>query len=149
MYTNMSIVDAAKSHPYEDTLSPKRFGTVSPLDPELFSRIDDFADALLKGESDGKYSPIEVAHWLHGLAETAAKQLTEAESKSKEGNTPEFRRLAADVRIESGLGRFFAWKFQAGVLYRLFDRSGHPPALREALIAYRAARMAWATDRLR
>ncbi|HWA85040.1 MAG TPA: hypothetical protein VG710_02360, partial [Opitutus sp.] len=45
MYANMAIVDEpAERMPYFDTLSPRRFGFVSPLDPELFSRIVDFAD---------------------------------------------------------------------------------------------------------
>src|SRR5439155_530116 len=38
VYTSMSVVDPAVPHPYSDTPSPKRFGTVSPLDPALFSR---------------------------------------------------------------------------------------------------------------
>src|SRR5207253_5608469 len=67
IYTNMSVVDAAVPHPYGDTPSPKRFGAVSSLDPALFSRVDDFADALLKGEHDGRYSPLEVAQWLQEL----------------------------------------------------------------------------------
>ena len=42
--------------------------TVSPLDPQLFSRMNDFADELLKGERSGKYSPIEVAQWIEDYA---------------------------------------------------------------------------------
>ena len=48
------------------------FGNVSPFDPELFSRINDFADELLKGQRSAKYSPLEVAQWLEDLAATAA-----------------------------------------------------------------------------
>jgi hypothetical protein len=54
IYTNMPIVDPARPHPYGDTPSPRRFGAVSPLDPELFSRIDDFADELLRTGGSGK-----------------------------------------------------------------------------------------------
>ncbi len=43
VYTNMPIADTAGRDPYTDTPSPKRFGTVSPLDPQLFSRIEDYA----------------------------------------------------------------------------------------------------------
>src|SRR5207248_1609177 len=69
IYTNMSIVDAAVAHPYGDTPSPKRFGMISPLDPALFSRIDDFAEELWKDRPSGKYSPLEVAQWLQDLAD--------------------------------------------------------------------------------
>ncbi len=46
----MPIVDAGRSQPYGDTPSPKRFGTVSPLDPEFFSTIEEFADELVAGQ---------------------------------------------------------------------------------------------------
>ena len=68
--------------PYTDSPSPRVFGTVSPLDPQLFSRIDDFADELLKGEQSGKYSPIEVASWLEEYAATAATALSRADTRA-------------------------------------------------------------------
>jgi len=144
MYTNMPIVDAARPHPYGDTPSPKRFGTVGPLDPELFSRVDDFAAELLSGERSGKYSPSDVAAWLEDGANEAARHLAEAEAQVADRNAPAFRRLAVDVALLGGLGRFFSWKLRAGVLYALYERSGDRTALREALKAYRSARQAWA-----
>jgi hypothetical protein len=144
IYTNMSIVDASRPHPYGDTPSPKRFGTVSPLDPQLFARVDDYAEALLRGQSDGKYCPIEVAQWLENLAEAAMRCLQDAETKMPDRNAPAFRRLAVDVTIQSGLGWFFAAKLRAGVLYAIYDRTGDPKALQEALKAYRTARDVWA-----
>lgn len=64
MSYNMPVVDPNRRQPYGDTPSPKRFGTVSPLDPQLFTRIDDFAEQLLRGETDGKYTPADVAATL-------------------------------------------------------------------------------------
>lgn len=139
MYTNMSIVDADKKSPYGDTPSPKRFGTVSPLDPELFARVDDFAEELLKGERGAKVTPAEVAAWLEQMAAASAKHLAQAEASAR----PEFRRMAIDVAITIGLGRFFAWKLRSGVLWALYDRTGERAALEEALKAYRAARATW------
>jgi hypothetical protein len=144
MYTNMPIVDAARAHPYTDTPSPRRFGTVSPFDPELFARVDDFAEELLKQGRSGKYSPVDVAQWLEDFAQTAAKRLAQADSELGGGGGPEFRRLALDVAIQSGLGRFFAGKLRSGVLWALYERSGDRTALEESLKAYRAARSVWA-----
>jgi hypothetical protein len=144
MYTNMPIVDASRPHPYGDTPSPKRFGTVSPLDPQLFARVDDYAEALIQGEPVAKYSPVEVAQWLDDLAEAALSRLHEAEAQIADRNSPAFRRLAVDVTIQSGLGRFFAAKLRAGVLYAIYDRTGDSKAMEEALKAYRAARAIWA-----
>jgi hypothetical protein len=129
IYTNQSLVEPAKAE-YSDTPSPRVFGNTSPLDPQLFSRINDFAGELLEGERTGKYSPIEVAQWLEDLA--AAVKPVKA------------RRVDIDVAIQAGLGRFFAAKFRAGVLYAIYERTGDRSALQEALNRYRAARAAWA-----
>jgi hypothetical protein len=112
MYTNQPIVDGVKHH-YSDTPTPRTFGNTSPLDPQLFSRINDFPDR------SGKYSPIEVAQWLEDLA-----------AKSRP--------------FEAAIGQFFASKFRAGVLYRVFESTGDRPALEAALKTYTAARSTWA-----
>ncbi|MEK7405840.1 MAG: hypothetical protein AAB225_12090 [Acidobacteriota bacterium] len=143
VYTNQPIVDPNRRHPYGDSPSPRVFGNVSPLDPQLFSRINDFADELLKGERSGKYSPVEVAQWLEDWANAAANHLARAEAQAAGKGSPEFRRLAIDVAIQAGLGRFFGAKLRSGVLYAIYERSGDRTALAEALKAYRNARAAW------
>ncbi len=131
IYTNQSLVEPSKRE-YTDTPSPKTFGNTSPLDPQLFSRINDFVDELLKGDRSGKYSPIEVAQWLEDLVEAA-----------QPGKL--IRRVDVDVAIQSGLGRFFAAKFRAGVLYGIHARTGDRTALEKAIAFYRTARAAWAS----
>jgi hypothetical protein len=145
MYYNMPIVDAQRRHPYSDTLTPKRFGAVSPLDPEFFLRVDDFAEQLLKGEASAKLSPTWVATQLESLAFAARKSLVTAQSKIKALGFPEFRRAAADISIQSGLGNFFAAKFRAATLFAIYERSKHLPALERAVGLYKKARAAWAS----
>ncbi len=130
IYTNQSLAEPSKTE-YGDTPSPKTFGNTSPLDPQIFSRIGDFADELLKGERSGKYSPIEVAQWLEDLADAAARPV-------------KTRGVEIDVAIQAGLGKFFAAKFRAGVLYAIHERTGDRTALEESLRFYRVARAAWA-----
>ncbi|MEJ2007062.1 MAG: twin-arginine translocation signal domain-containing protein [Acidobacteriota bacterium] len=122
MYTNMPIVDAAANHLYHDTLPPRIFNNVSPFDPEMFSQINDFADEMLKGNRTGKYSPLEVAQWLEDFAQAATDHLAEAGKHDSNPPSPDFQRLAVDVSIQAGLGRFFAWKTRSGVLYALHDQ---------------------------
>lgn len=129
IYTNQSLVEPSRTE-YGDTPSPKTFGNTSPLDPQLFSRINDFADEMVKGERSGKYSPIDVAYWLEFLAG--------ASQPAKDA------RADIDVAILSGLGVFFGAKFRAGVLYRIHERTGDRSALEEAIKYYRDARTAWA-----
>lgn len=144
MYFNQSLVDPGRGNPYGDTPAPKVFGNVSPLDPELFLRINDYAAELLSGEPGGKYTPIDAAQWLEDYAEAAARYLAEAQRRTRNQNTPEYRRWAVDVRIQIGLGRFFGAKLRAAVLYGLFEQSGKRAALVASLQAYRRARNAWA-----
>jgi len=144
IYTNMPIVDPKRGHPYGDTMSPKRFSAVSSLDPEFFSRMDDFAEELLSGGVTARYSPARVALWLDDAATRADAALSVATAKITDRRSAEFRRLAADATIQAGLGRFFAAKFRAGTLFAIYERSGDPAALAAALKFYREARKHWA-----
>jgi hypothetical protein len=143
MYVNMPIVDAKRPHPYGDTMSPKRFGAVSTLDPELFSRVDDFAEELLAAKNSAKYSPVWVASMLESSAWAAEKSLELARHQCGQPETPEFRRLATDVALQCGLGHFFGLKFRAAILYALYEKSGSQAPLRVALATYKDARAAW------
>ncbi len=143
VYMNMSIVDDTHPEPFTDTPSPKRFGAVSPLDPQLFARVDDFADELLAGEPGAKYTPVEVAQALEDLAGTADQHLADAVAAAGGGPPPAFRRLAIDVRAQRTLGRFFGRKLRAAVLYALYERTGDDDLGAEAVKAYRAARQLW------
>jgi hypothetical protein len=144
MYTNFSIADPNNKNPYFDTPSPKVFGNVSPMDPQLFSRINDFAEELLANKRNGKYSPIEYAQWIEDFADAAAEHLEQAKTESRVKNTPEFRRVAIDVDILVGLGHFFGSKFRAGVLYAVFEQSGDREALELSVKMYQKAREYWA-----
>ena len=143
MYTNQAIVDAAHPGPYSDTPSPRVFGNVSPFDPQLFSRVNDFADELLTGQRTGKYSPIEVAQWIEDHAAAAAKHLTQAEARAVAKDRPEHRRLATDIALQAGLGKFFGAKLRSGVLFRIHEKTGDRTALEQSVKAYKAARGAW------
>ena len=143
MYVNMSIVDASHPEPFTDTPTPKRFGAVSPLDPQLFSRIDDFAGALVDGPVDGRYSPAEVARDLDSLATAAADRLAEARRATTDRHGTAFRRFTIDATVQVELGRFFANKLRSGVLFALFERTGDRGLLAEAVRSYRSAREAW------
>jgi hypothetical protein len=149
LYVNHSLIDAAHPGSYSDTPAPKVFGNVSPIDPQLFYRINDYADDLLERNESGKYSPQEVAGWLEDYVEQARQSLTRAiekqqqPAKSQHAPSPEFRRLASDVLIQMGLGRFFAAKIRSAILYRIFEKTGEQRALRSSLEQYKLARDHW------
>jgi hypothetical protein len=144
IYTNLSIPDPNNENAPFDTPSPKVFDKVSPMDPQLFMRIGDFVEELLEGKRSGKYSPIEYAQWIEDYADSANKHLAEAEVQVKRKQRPEFRRMAADVAIQVGLGWFFGAKFRSGVLYAIFEQGGDRTALELSLQTYQKARGFWA-----
>jgi len=150
IYTSQPIADPALPHPYGDTPTPKVFGHVSPLDPQFFSSVEEFANEILEGKRTGKYSPSEVARWLDDLASSAERAIDEAlQNGSAEPNAKlppsnaELRRVELDVRIQIGLGRFFATKLRSAALYALYGRTSSVAALEEALREYQKARTIW------
>jgi hypothetical protein len=110
----------------------------------LFLTADQCADELFSGKSSGKYSPVEVAAWIVGLADVATQSLSDAQKLGAWDKNVELRRVPTDIAIQTGVGRFFADKFKAAVLFAIYDRSGDPRALEEAIRQYKAARDAWA-----
>ncbi|HEV2274605.1 MAG TPA: hypothetical protein VGR96_10590 [Acidobacteriaceae bacterium] len=144
IYLNQSLVDADHPGPYTDTPAPKVFGNVSPLDPQLFSRMNDFAGELLGDAPGGKYSPIEVAQWIEDYSAAATRHLAAARVPAGIRRGPEYRRLEIDISIQAGLGVFFAAKFRSGVLYGIHERTGDRAALEASLQQYQKARAAWA-----
>jgi hypothetical protein len=143
LYTNMPVVLGSEKSPYSDTPEPKCFGTVSPLDPQLFSTVVEHADDLLAERPNPKYAPIEVAQALEDMAAASTGALREGRVKAPEG--AEFRRIEEDVLIQIGLGTFFAKKLRSAVLWEIAQKTGNANAAKLALAQYQAARAAWAT----
>ena len=115
------------------------------MDPQLFSRINDFADELLKGRA--RAASIRPSKWRSGsrtMPPRLQEHLAQVQAQSAGKDRP---RVPADghrLAIQAGLGRFFGAKFRSGVLYRIHERTGDRAALEESLKQYRAARAAWA-----
>ncbi len=74
----------------------------------------------------------------------ASRHLAEAAALASGKERPEYRRMAIDIELQSGLGRFFGAKFRAGVLYRIHEQTGSRAALEACLERYRASREIWA-----
>jgi hypothetical protein len=140
IYWNQPMVEPPERDPYFDTAEPATFQHASPLDPQLFSTMAEFAGELLDGDVGARVSPAEVAAWLERFARDADAGLVGV----SEDASPLVRWTAHDVRMLSGLGRFFAAKLRAGVLYALYERTRDGRALSEAISRYRGARDAWA-----
>lgn len=143
VYTNMPILEAGRPNHYRDTPEPKRFGTVSPHDPGLFSTIEEYADQLVAGQRDGRYSPLWVARKLDALARQVSVDLNAARQHAPDPRAPTFVRVLFDTLILMNLARFFAAKLRAGLGYALWKRAGEVGRLHQAVSAYQGARTSW------
>ena len=144
IYDNMPIVQGSEPSPYGDTPDPKCLGTVSPLDPQMFSTIVEHAHDLLSDQANPKYSPIEVAQWMEDCCAAAQEALGTARAKVIAHDAAPFRRIEEDVLIQIGLGEFFASKLRSGVLYEIFSQTGNREAGDHALALYKKAKTSWA-----
>jgi hypothetical protein len=143
MYSNMSICDDSNRGSYSDTPTPRVFATVSSLDPQLFASVFEYVESLLGGGPLAKVTPLEVARQLDEWAESSAADLAKAEARADRSD-PRYRRVAIDCAIAAGIGRFFARKLRASVLFGIFDRTGEVRARDEAINHYRRAFRVWA-----
>ncbi len=142
---NMPMVEGGAPVPYSDTPTPKRFGTVSALDPQMFASIEEYTADILAGRRSGKYSPVEVAQFFEDSAAAAEASLENAAAAAPSKRDPEFRRVQEDVLIQIGLARFYAAKLRAGMLFDLSRRTGNSEAHTKAVDYYRKARDTWAS----
>jgi hypothetical protein len=142
MYFNQPIVDENRPNPYSDTLKPKIFSNAPTLDPQIFSRMDEFAEQATQRTADGRYSPAEVAERLEKLAQSAETELAGVSATSEDN--PFLSRAVADVKIQIALGRFFASKFRAGVFYAIYLKTGSSDVLEWAHESYQKARQSYA-----
>jgi hypothetical protein len=143
LYTHMQLVPGNPA-PYYDSPEPLSFGTVDPIDPQLFTTAVEHARELLSGKPSGKYTQLEAAIWLEASATRSAETLDAARKLVPNPTSPAFRRLEEDVLIQNSLGLFFAAKFRAGLLYEICQQTGDVAAGQLSIAQLRKAREIWA-----
>jgi hypothetical protein len=145
MLTSVQILPYTKSPLYGDSPAPHNVSAISPLDPQLFTTIDQHAGNLVNNKPDARYNTSDVLSWLESLITTSNNALANARTAAgAKARTREFRRAQEDILILNGLGRFYAGLFRAGLLYSIHEKSGDPAAAQQSLAAFRKARQSWA-----
>jgi hypothetical protein len=125
--------------------APHNVSAISPLDPQLFSTIDQHAKDLVNGTKNARYSPGEVIEWLETMVSTSTKSLAAARlSSGSRAKSPEFLQVEEDILIVNALGLYYANLFRAALFYSICEQIGDPAAAAQSLAAYRKGRDAWA-----
>jgi hypothetical protein len=146
MLTPVSILPITGKPLYGDSPAPHNVSAISPLDPQIFTTIDQHAKDLIAGTRNARYNSSEVIQWLEAAVNTSSKGLAAARTAAgSKFRTPEFRRAEEDILILNGLGSYYANLFRAALYYSIREQTGDPTAATQSLAAYRKARDAWAT----
>jgi hypothetical protein len=146
LYTPTSILPAKGKPLYSDSPAPHNVSAVSPLDPQLFVSIDNYAQTLVRNAMTPHYHPLEVAEWIDEMVAQSSGALASAK-KTTAGHmsSAAFRRAEEDILILNGLGRYFASLFRAALCYSLFQSTGDKQIAAQSLVFYRSALEAWNT----
>ena len=145
LYSPISILPPSGKPLYSDSPAPHNVSAISPLDPQLFSTIEQHAKDIVSGTKNARYSPGEVIEWLEALVRTSTASLAAARaSGSSRVRSAEFRQMEEDILILNGLGLYYANLFRAALFYSMHEQNGDPAAAALSLAAYRKARDAWA-----
>lgn len=147
-YLNQSLYDEHRN-PYSEAPSPRIFANVTPLDPQIFASIAEFADTFVANKLLPKINPLHVANQLLQWGNSAVGAVSNWQAALRAGGqrleraSPSMRRLFIDVSMAAELGRFFAHKIVAATCLAIFDRTGYEPALAAARDSYSNAVERW------
>ena len=145
LYSPISLLPPVGKPLYSDSPAPHNVGAISPLDPQLFSTIDQHAKDLVNGTKNARYSPGEVIALLEALVSASTKSLAAARASGGPSlKTAEFRQVEEDILILNGLGLYYASLFRAALFYSIHEQTGDSAAAVQSLAAYRKGREAWA-----
>ncbi len=146
LYSPISILPPTGRPLYTDSPTPHNVSAISPLDPQLFSTIDQHAADLLDGNQNARYSPTEVIAWLESLVDSSMKALKAARAgDNRRAALAAFRQAEEDILILNGLGLYYANLFRTALCYAIYERTHDPLAAEASLNAYRKARDSWAS----
>lgn len=145
IYSPTSILPSTGNSIYSDSPAPHNVSAFSPLDPQLFSTIDQHAKDLVNDTRNARYSPAEVIEWIGQLVSVSMASLAAARKLAGSfATSASFRQAEEDILILNGLGLYYANLFRTALFYSVHEQTLDPEAATQSLAAYRCARDAWA-----
>ena len=143
LYTDLPLIEGFGRSAYTNDMSaPHRFGNAPTFDSELFANPREYAELLLKGDDSHRYTPLDAADWLEGLASGCEREVQKAKA-TKSFATAAVQRMLTDVAICGGIARFFAEKLRAAVWAELYIATKATCLMDPAIDHARRSVMAW------
>ena len=119
------------------------YARAEPSDTEQFQSFDEAARNLIEGAASAKIHPLATSHWFARASAEILALADEAERRSGSQRSKEFISTLVDLRILAHLALYHSRRLPAGLSYALFQRTGDPGALEDAIAHERRAIEAW------
>jgi hypothetical protein len=112
-------------------------------DIQQFAGFDEEAKNLIEGGETAKTRPGETSRWFAQTSLDIGRQAAEAEKRIGPHRNKEFDSTITDLKILAYLALYHTWRIPAAVNYRLFERTGDPKSLDDAIAHERRAIEVW------
>ncbi len=111
-------------------------------DIQVFASFDDEARLLIEGGETAQRLPSATSKWFADTSRELDRLIARAEDIVPSDNK-EFLSTVTDLKILSNLALYHARRIPAAVSYRIYERTGDPHALDDAIRHEKAAIEAW------
>jgi hypothetical protein len=112
-------------------------------DTQQFASFDEEAKNLLEEGETARTRPHETSRWFAETGTEILAQVAEAEKRVGSHRNKEFDSTITDLKVLANLALYHSRRIPAAVNYCLFERTGDPKALDEAIAYERTAIEAW------
>jgi hypothetical protein len=112
-------------------------------DIQQFASFDEEAKNLIEGGETAKTRPGETCRWFAQTSLDIGRQAAEAEKCIGLHRNKEFDSTITDLKILAYLALYHTYRIPAAVNYRLFERTGDPKSLDDAIAHERRAIEVW------
>ena len=120
-----------------------QYADMQGSDTQQFMNHRDEAKRVLGGADTAMRRPQQTGEWFSQIAERILAEAAQAESSADARKGNELVTTLTDLRILAWLAPYHAARLPAAVHYNLYNETGDPPALEEAIAAEKRAVAAW------
>ncbi len=143
-YTSYSLGPDHRNHAVEFECGGdvKAFAKGQPFDTQNIMPTQEFADKLVKGEPDGRATPLTMAAYLAQEAREARRWTYQAQLHEKKP-TAEFKDLTTELNALAYLGSYYSHKLTAGALFAVMTASSDTSLAGHIRSELETARSSW------
>lgn len=121
------------------------FATAEGSDIQQFASFREEAEYMISGRTSTKKLPSETALWFSALSDTINEKVSLVEKNALNPSDKELISTLTDLKILANLAAYYSKRIPAAVQYSLFQMTGNPCALSDAIHFEKKAIEEWET----